>query len=133
MSVLDGETPAWQGLHADTIMGHIHLHVSALPESRVFYNDVLRMETMMDLESYGALFMSYEAYHHHVGANTWAGRVPPPPDALGLEKYELHVPDTATFDAILDGLEEAEIPVKQENGAYLLEDPSKNRIVLKKP
>ena len=44
-----------------------------------------------------ALFMSYGGYHHHVGVNTWAsaGAPPPPPGALGLDRYELVLPPEA--------------------------------------
>ncbi len=43
----------------------------------------------------GALFLSAGGYHHHVGLNTWQsqGAPPPPEGALGLDRYELVLPD----------------------------------------
>ena len=131
LSALNGEIPEWTGLHADTIIGHIHLHVASLAESEAFYRDQLNLDTMMNLADYGAVFMSYEGYHHHVGANIWAGRNPAPPDNLGLDRFVLHLPEAAMLEAILDRFEAS--PPVPENGGYLIQDPSHNRILLSPP
>lgn len=71
-----------------TIMGHIHLHASNVPESARFYLDTLNMEHIADYP--GAQFMSYDHYHHHVAVNAWAGQgVSAHPESLGLRSYEL--------------------------------------------
>ncbi len=121
---------AWSGLHPETIMGHIHLHVAALPETETFYCDLLGLDMMMNMPGMGALFLSYEGYHHHIGANIWAGRTPPPDDALGLDKYVLHLPDAAALDAALTHLDAAQIPVEASAQGHLVQDPSRNRLLL---
>src|SRR5690606_35585099 len=37
---------AWQGMAAETIMGHIHLHVAHLTEAERFYADAIGMDLM---------------------------------------------------------------------------------------
>ena len=43
----------------------------------------------------GALFVSHDGYHHHVGLNTWQGAhgPAPPPGSRGLIDYELFLKD----------------------------------------
>lgn len=75
--------------HAE--LGHIHLHVSSLAVAEQFYGDFLGLAVTQ--RSYpGALFFAAGGYHHHVGANTWAGGVAPPAGSVGLVSYRLEVP-----------------------------------------
>ena len=57
----------------------------------------------------GALFLAAGGYHHHLGLNTWQsqGAPPPPEGALGLDRYELVLPDAADVDAAADRLARA--------------------------
>jgi catechol 2,3-dioxygenase len=128
MGSLQGQSTEWKGLPAGTIMGHIHLHVGSIPATEAFYRDVMSMDIMMNIGS--ATFMSYDGYHHHVGGNTWAGRTPPPPDALGLDHYILRVPTRDNLDTILANLANAETAVEQRDDFYVVRDPSQNQIAL---
>ena len=90
------ETPGDEdhGMADGTIVGHVHLHVSDLGEAEAFYVDRLGLE--VTVRGYpGALFVSHDGYHHHVGLNTWQGAhgPAPPPGSRGLIDYELLVPD----------------------------------------
>jgi catechol 2,3-dioxygenase len=40
----------------------------------------------------GALFFAAGGYHHHIGANIWAGNMVPPANSVGLISYRLEVP-----------------------------------------
>lgn len=77
-------------LNEKTTMGHVHLHVNDLQETQKFYVDILKMDLKSD---YGeqAKFFASGFYHHHVGANTWAGinLTKPQPSDLGLAYYTL--------------------------------------------
>lgn len=78
----------WNGLEADTVIGHVHLHVARLPDAEELYCDGIGFTPM--LRRYpGALFVAAGGYHHHVGLNTWAGvgAPPPPEDAVGLRRF----------------------------------------------
>jgi len=80
-------------IDSKTDIGHVHLHVSDLQTADQFYNVLLGFDVTQ--RSYpGALFLSAGGYHHHIGANVWAGRgVPPPPDdAAGLLSVGIALP-----------------------------------------
>lgn len=92
--VAAGGNAPWSGMPADTIMGHIHLHVGGLDAAAAFYGDALGFEPTV--WSYpGALFLSAGGYHHHLGVNTWAGEDAqrPGPDDARLLEWELVLPD----------------------------------------
>ncbi len=127
---LDSGDPPADGMPAGTIIGHVHLQVADIPAAEGFYNGALGLDVMV--RSYpGALFLSAGGYHHHLGLNTWQSQgAPPPPDgALGLDRYELVLPDAAARDAAAEQLADAGDPVRLEEGV-LATDPSGNRVLL---
>ena len=66
------------GMPDGTVMGHVHLHVADLDAAEAFYAGRLGLD--VTVRSYpGALFLSRDGYHHHVGLNTWQGPGAPPP------------------------------------------------------
>ncbi len=71
-------------------VGHIHLHVSRLERAESFYHNVLGFDITLRLSN-SALFMSAGGYHHHIGANTWAGVDSPPPldEHVRLESFAI--------------------------------------------
>lgn len=84
-----------------TRIGHVHLNVAELDDSERFYCGELGFD--VTVRGYpGALFVSAGGYHHHLGLNTWNGDgVPPPPaGAIGLERYEIVVPEGDARDAV---------------------------------
>jgi catechol 2,3-dioxygenase len=104
----DGDDP---GMPDGTIIGHVHLHVADLAAAEAFYAGRLGLD--VTVRSYpGALFLSRDGYHHHIGLNTWQGpgAPPPPPGSRGLVDFELVLPDVS------EGL---------------VEDPSGNRVVVR--
>ncbi|GAB4511518.1 MAG: VOC family protein [Anaerolineae bacterium] len=86
-------------LPAGTVIGHVHLHVSDLAAATNFYREVLGMDVLFHMPS--ASFLSYEGYHHHLGINTWAGRVSREANALGLDHFTLKLNDEAQAASIL--------------------------------
>jgi len=124
-----GEEAA-NGMPGGTTMGHVHLQVADIPASEAFYNGALGLDVMV--RSYpGALFLSAGGYHHHLGVNTWQSQgAPAPPDgALGLDHYELVLPDAAERDAAAGRLGESGDPERMDDGV-LATDPSGNRVLL---
>jgi catechol 2,3-dioxygenase len=116
---------------AGTRMGHVHLRVARLDDAERFYAGTLELEVMV--HSYpGALFVAAGGYHHHIGLNTWqsAGAAPPPEGALGLEHYELVLPDAAERDRLLRPLGPDAEPLELEAGVRV-SDPSGNRVLLR--
>lgn len=121
----------WDGLPADTRMGHIHLHVSNLAAAEQFYCQLLGFELMVRYGT-GASFLATGGYHHHLGINIWngAGAPPPPPDALGLQWYEICA-SAAELPQILARLEAAGVPLTPQGTGWRLADPAGNPILLR--
>ena len=129
--------PSWRpgdgsanGMPAGTTMGHVHLQVADIPAAEAFYNGALGLEVMV--RSYpGALFVAAGGYHHHIGLNTWQseGAPPPPEGALGLDRYELVLPDENERDAAAARVGETGDPARTDEGV-LATDPSGNRVLL---
>lgn len=118
----DPATEPFDGLPAGTTMGHVHLRVSAIPETTAFYRDALGFDVMAEYGSQ-AVFLAAGGYHHHLGANTWesAGAPQPPPGYAGLRHATMILPNAAERDRVLEAAG-AEGPE--------LVDPSGNRWVL---
>jgi catechol 2,3-dioxygenase len=119
------------GMAPGTRIGHVHLRVAGIPAAEGFYNGDLGLDVMV--RSYpGALFLAAGGYHHHLGLNTWqsAGAPPPPEGALGLDRFELVLPNASEVDAAAERLGERGDPVRLEEGV-LATDPSGNRVLLR--
>ncbi|USK56437.1 VOC family protein [Cytobacillus solani] len=127
----EGDGKPWSGFPSDTIMGHIHLHVSELHKTEEFYCKGLGFDIVT---RYGgqALFISTGRYHHHIGLNTWNGIGAPAPseNSVGLKNFTLIYPNEETRKAAVASLEKIGAAVFQENGQFMTEDPSGNRILL---
>jgi catechol 2,3-dioxygenase len=61
----------WTGLPPATTVGHVHLHVSNLNNSRKFYHNIFGLYHTASFP--GALFFAADHYHHHIATNTWLG------------------------------------------------------------
>lgn len=114
-----------------TVIGHIHLHVSHIPQSETFYRDVLGMDL---IQRYGnsASFLSAGGYHHHVGINTWQGiGAPKPPEgSAGLEFFTVVLPNEPELERIVERLKTFEHPYERIDEGIFLRDPSDNGIML---
>jgi catechol 2,3-dioxygenase len=135
---LQGQPQHWNGLHPHTRIGHVHLHVSRLPEAEHFYTDILGFNLMAHIGS-SASFVSAGGYHHHIGLNTWVGvgAPPPPPDSIGLLWFSIHLPDEAALEQVAGRVRQAGLPLPADSAfrdecpkGLLVHDPSQNGIVL---
>lgn len=121
----------WNGMPPDTIIGHIHLHVSQLGESEVFYTQGLGFEVVSRFRG-SALFLSTNKYHHHVALNTWhgVGAPRPPKNSAGLDFFTLVFPDEKSLQTVTANLEAIGIVVNNTDGKISVEDPAGDVIVL---
>jgi catechol 2,3-dioxygenase len=78
------------GMAEGTTIGHVHLNVADIPASERFWCDEVGFDVTVSTYP-GALFVSAGGYHHHLGLNTWngPGAPPPPPGAIGLERFQV--------------------------------------------
>jgi len=131
LSELEGQNGSWSGLHSDTVIGHMHLHVRDIAEAEGFYRDVLGFDLVL---RYGpsASFLSAGGYHHHIGVNTWAGMgaPAPPEDAVGLRWYEIRIPNRDELDRVADQARQAGYALEKRGEGLYLQDPSRNGILL---
>lgn len=131
LGALEEQNPVFDGLHPDTVMGHVHLHVDSLPQAEAFYQDILGFDIMIRLGGV-ASFASAGGYHHHLGLNTWAGvgAPPPPEDAVGLRWYQIVLPDESALQETLTRLDNANITVTKQDGGYFVRDFGQNGVLL---
>jgi len=129
---LNDDDSVWDGLHPGTTIGHIHLHVSHLAAAESFYTQALGFDLIMN---YGpsAAFVSAGGYHHHIGLNTWAGvgAPPPPPGSVGLNWYEILLPNEQALADTAVRLQNANVPTEPVENGLFLRDPAQNGIVLR--
>jgi catechol 2,3-dioxygenase len=125
----DGES--WHELPADTVMGHIHLHVSDLNSTEEFYVKGLGFDAVSRFGNQ-ALFISTGGYHHHIGLNTWNGIGAPRPNvnSAGLNWFTLHFPNEEKRSTTIRRLESLGAIIQKQNGKFLTHDPSGNQIYL---
>jgi catechol 2,3-dioxygenase len=123
-----GETAAY-ALPAQTVMGHVHLHVSRLEEAVRFYREVVGFDLVLRFGG-SAAFLSAGGYHHHLGANTWAGvGVPAPPEgSVGLRYYVVVLPDKGVLQALTGRLQPAKIAYESAATGLFVRDPAQNKI-----
>jgi len=119
-----------------TRIGHVHLKVTDLEKSLIFYRDLLGFE-VQQLYGDGAAFISAGGYHHHIGLNTWHSKNTGPAitRAAGLYHMAILYPERKDLAIILKRLIEAKYPLTgaSDHGvseAIYLEDPDKNGVEL---
>ena len=118
-------------ISSEVRMGHFHLYVANLEETRHFYHELLGFDDMGVAQGFQMGMVSAGGYHHHIGFNTWQGKgaPPPPPDALGLETISFVVPDRAALDQLLARIEEIEMPYNQTEEGIMVKDPAQNNML----
>jgi catechol 2,3-dioxygenase len=115
-----------------TKMGHVHLHVSDLPQALAFYHELIGFDIIGHIPSWGAAFISAGGYHHHLGLNTWAGvgAPPAPPERSGLRHFTIEVPSRRDLEEVVDRLQRAGVEPLPLLGGALVKDPSQNQALL---
>ena len=129
-SLLAESDSEWKGLPADTIMGHIHLHVSDIQKAEEFYMKGLGFTIVSHYPQ--AIFIATGGYHHHIALNTWQGVGAPTPkkNSVGLNWYTLVFPSEEARGKVIEQLREIGASVQVENDLFVTEDPSGNKIHL---
>ena len=131
MDELAANDRPWDGLHPQTDIGHVHLHVGQLNAAQQFYQQVLGLTLTQHMAS-GAAFLAAGNYHHHVGINTWlgVGTPPPPPNAIGLRWFELRLPNETERGKVVERVQAAGLSWEEVEGGMLVRDPSRNGVLL---
>ncbi|HEY4554526.1 MAG TPA: VOC family protein [Bacillaceae bacterium] len=115
----------WERMPARTVIGHIHLQVSDLQDTKRFYCEGLGFDPVLNYGSQ-ALFVSKDRYHHHIGLNTWnsRGASAPPENSTGLKWFDIMLPNEEERNKVVRQLKDAGAWVSEENDPILTKDPS---------
>ncbi|GGE44029.1 glyoxalase [Pullulanibacillus camelliae] len=118
-------------LPSNTLMGHIHLHVSDLQAAERFYCDGLGFR-IVSRYGHQALFISTGGYHHHIGLNVWNGVGAPAPDknSVGLKWMTLKYPDEGARLHAVEQLQQMGVGIEEREGDIWTQDPSGTQIKL---
>jgi catechol 2,3-dioxygenase len=130
-TIADTPPQEFTGMPPATTMGHVHLHVRDIDEADAFYRDALGFDVTAHFGDM-ATFLSAGGYHHHLGANVWAGRgaSPPPPGSAALRHATIVLPDAGELDRVAGWAADAgSEPLPQSDGV-LIRDPSQNALLL---
>jgi catechol 2,3-dioxygenase len=121
----------WEGVPADTVIGHVHLHVGDLKPAERFYHDILGFDVTAKLGG-SAVFTSAGGYHHHIAFNVWAGvgAPPPPTGSLGLQHFTIRVPDAAELERVRERLVAAGVAIEETAHGVLTQDSAKNVVLI---
>ena len=127
MATLVGNQDEWNGLHADTVMGHVHLQVRDWAESEQFYTQQLGFDTMAHYPQ--AAFISAGGYHHHIGMNTWhsRGRGLADADHAQLLSYELVFSDG---EKLIEAVKLNQLELQEVGQSCSLVDPNGIQVLL---
>lgn len=121
----------WERLPDGTRMGHVHLRVAHIPQTKSFYIDGLGFDFMQD---YGpsASFVSVAGYHHHLGFNSWETKnmAPASPDLAGLRFIELRLSDQTELDRAVARLTQSGQKVAPDPAGFFVVDPNGIQILL---
>ncbi|RCW49041.1 VOC family protein [Paenibacillus prosopidis] len=128
----ESEGSEWKGLPQGTVIGHIHLHVGDLRQSRAFYEGKLGFDVVGDYAQMSAVFVSAGGYHHHIGMNIWAGTgaTLPPADTVGLSYFTIVFTTAESRELLLSHLRSEGVTFVEKGDAYVVHDPSGNAIHL---
>jgi catechol 2,3-dioxygenase len=123
----------WAGMPANTVIGHVHLHVSNLSNAMKFYHEILGLNLTSTYP--GAYFFAAGKYHHHIATNTWLGTniLPSSQERAGLNHFGIELPNKEEFDRLVKHLSQYNnIAAAKGSGslakAILIHDPNGIRI-----
>lgn len=121
----------WEGIPGKSIIGHLHLHVADLEESKKFYVDGMGLDIVAEIPR-SAIFTSSGGYHHHIAFNIWNGRgaKPLPDNAAGMKYFSVTFPDEEARSKRIREMEKLGYKVFEENKDLYVKDPSENLIKL---
>ncbi|MDM5189191.1 VOC family protein [Bacillus sp. DX4.1] len=114
----------FEGLPAETVVGHVHLRIADVEKSHEFYVETVGFEQQQREED--CLFISAGGYHHHIGANTWNGinNPHPPAHATGLKVYTIVLPHEEALHELQERLAAKNHEVTEVANGFTVIDPS---------
>lgn len=130
LAEINGGASIAMKLEPETMLGHVHLHVTDLPSATAFYEKVLGFDVVLSYMG-TASFLSAGGYHHHIGLNIWngIGAPPPPANSVGLRYFTVQLPSNDDLANLVDHLEDAGENLELREEGMFMRDPSQNGIM----
>jgi catechol 2,3-dioxygenase len=99
----------WKAMPGETIIGHVHLHVSNLAKAMIFYHDMLGLSQTATYP--GAYFFAAGRYHHHIATNIWLGTNihQASSDDIGLNHFSIKLPNEEQYQKTTEQLRQCKI------------------------
>jgi len=121
----------WEVLPAGTRIGHMHLRAADIKEAERFYHTILGFDVTCHFP--GAIFLSADHYHHHIGLNTWhsLGAQPAPEHCVGLQSYAIVLPTREALQAVKERLAAHDVAFEVRGDLIQVHDPWYNQIIMK--
>ena len=112
-------------------IGHIHLKVGDLNRAKKFYVNCIGFQITAEFP--GALFLSFDRYHHHIGLNIWesdgAGRRT---NSSGLASFEFVITDQVLTEKIINSIKANNVVYEEDRNKISFSDPWNNQIMISK-
>ncbi|GBD04152.1 Catechol-2,3-dioxygenase [bacterium HR19] len=120
----------FERINDNTKIGHIHLRVSNLSKAELFYSEILGLN--ITLRWYGAIFLSFGGYHHHIGANIWhsSGAKPKEENTKGLSYFKIKLPSKEHLEKVIQNLENLQIKYTKKDNEIYTRDFDNIKVVL---
>jgi len=119
-------------LPADSFIGHIHFRTNARARAHDFYTRTLGFRPHGNAPAFKFCDVGTDERRHMVAFNSWGGENLPtaPPDAPGVARFVILIPDAAALRGAGDRLRAAGHPAEQGPDGLHLADPDGNPILL---
>lgn len=112
------------GIPDGTIMGHLHLHISDLEEGLRFYHEQLGLGLKF-IMGQRAMFLATQGYHHHLGANLWAGtQIPAAAEGAEGLRASIWIASQEDLDTIEGNFKKINHPYEKDGSNLIFKDPA---------
>ncbi|MFP4478661.1 MAG: VOC family protein [Candidatus Izemoplasmatales bacterium] len=116
----------FSSLPVDSIIGHLHLQVDKLEETKEFYNKIIGFDIIND-NIRDAVFMSDKNYHHHLAINSWKKTKE---SEQKMKSFTITYPNCEKFKEAYDNLMKRNIDFEETTEGLSLRDPEDTQIYL---
>ena len=116
----------WTGIPEGAVLGHVHLRVNHLEQTKHFYLELLGFDLVSRFP--GALFVSVGGYHHHFGLNMWQsqGGHTAPEGSARLLSVNIKLSSTQELEQLEQRLSAAGVAFARAENSLEVADPSGN-------
>lgn len=123
--LLKNADATYEGMTAQTQIGHVHLNVRDIASTQAFYSDILPLH-VTNRDDASATFLATGTYHHHLGANIWSGEQLPEPieGQQGIRMINWLAKDQHIYYTIKHNLDNTDYDYVEDHATLVMKDNS---------